>query len=558
MRSDMIKRGLERAPHRGLLKACGLTDEDMGKPFIGVANSYTDIVPGHIHLNRFAEVVKQAVREAGGVPFEFNTIGVDDGIAMGHIGMRYSLPSRELIADAVETVVSAHWFDGLICIPNCDKITPGMLMAAVRLNVPTIFITGGPMRAGTRPDGTKVDLIGIFEGVGQVQAGLITEQELKVLEDTACPGCGSCSGMFTANSMNCLLEALGMALPGNGSALADTEERRDLARAAARQVLTLVERDIRPRDIVTPDAIENAFALDMAMGGSTNTVLHTVAVAIEAGLEFSLERINQLSARVPCICKVSPSRSDVHMEDVHRAGGISAILAELARKPGILHLDAMTVTGNTLGQNIAHATVKDRDVIRSVDAPFTPDGGLAVLWGNLAPQGSVVKSAGVDPECFTFEGPAVIFNSQDECLAALGRREVKPGDVVVIRYEGPRGGPGMPEMLSPTSMIKGQGLGKSVALITDGRFSGGTAGLCVGHVSPEAADGGPIALVEPGDRIRIDIPERRIELLVSDAELGRRRERWTPPPLKITKGWLGRYARMVTSAGSGAVLRLPD
>ena len=558
MRSDMIKRGLDRAPHRGLLKACGLTDEDMGKPFIGVANSYTDIVPGHIHLNRFAEVVKQAVRDAGGVPFEFNTIGVDDGIAMGHIGMRYSLPSRELIADAVETVVSAHWFDGLICIPNCDKITPGMLMAAVRVNVPTIFITGGPMRAGTRPDGTKIDLIGIFEGVGQVQAGLITEQDLKVLEDTACPGCGSCSGMFTANSMNCLLEALGMALPGNGTALADTEERAELARAAGKQILTLVERNIRPRDIVTPEAVENAFALDMAMGGSTNTVLHTVAVAIEAGLDFSLERINELSARVPCICKVSPSRPDVHMEDVHRAGGISAILAELARKPGILHLDALTVTGASLGENIAHASVLDRDVIRSVEEPFTPDGGLAVLWGNLAPQGSIVKSAGVAPECFTFEGPAVVFNSQDECLAALSNRQVKPGDVVVIRYEGPRGGPGMPEMLSPTSMIKGQGLGKSVALITDGRFSGGTAGLCVGHVSPEAADGGPIGLVEPGDRIRINIPQRSIELLVPEAELARRRERWTKPPLKITTGWLGRYSRMVTSAGSGAVLRLPD
>ncbi|NLH98042.1 MAG: dihydroxy-acid dehydratase [Chthonomonadales bacterium] len=555
MRSDTIKRGLERAPHRGLLKACGLTDADMNKPFIGVANSYTDIVPGHIHLNRFAQVVKQAIRDAGGVPFEFNTIGVDDGIAMGHIGMRYSLPSRELIADAVETVVAAHWFDGLVCIPNCDKITPGMLMASMRLNVPTIFISGGPMRAGVKADGTKTDLIGIFEGVGGVQAGTMTEDELKHLEDVACPGCGSCSGMFTANSMNCLMEALGMALPGNGTALADSEERNALAREAGRRIIALVESDLKPRDIVTLDSLDNAFALDMAMGGSTNTVLHTIALAREAGVDYPLARINELSARTPCICKVSPSRPDVHIEDVHRAGGISAILRELSRKPGALHLDVPTVTGKTLGENISNAAVHDRDVIRTVDEPFTHDGGLAMLYGNLAPDGAIIKSAGVSEECFIFEGQAVVFESQDECLRALALRKVKAGDVVVIRYEGPRGGPGMPEMLSPTSMIKGQGLGKQVALITDGRFSGGTAGMCVGHISPEAAAGGPIALVQNGDRIRINIPAREICLLVEDAELERRRAAWRRPEPKITTGWLGRYSRMVTSADQGAVLK---
>ncbi len=554
MRSDTVKRGIERAPHRGLLKACGLTDADMDKPFIGVANSYTDIVPGHIHLNRFGQIVKQAIRDAGGVPFEFNTIGVDDGIAMGHIGMRYSLPSRELIADAVETVVAAHWFDGLVCIPNCDKITPGMLMASMRLNVPTIFVSGGPMRAGVKADGTKTDLIGIFEGVGSVQAGTMTEEQLKHLEDVACPGCGSCSGMFTANSMNCLMEALGMALTGNGTALADSEERNELAREAGRRIVALVASDLKPRDIVTVQSLDNAFALDMAMGGSTNTVLHTIALAIEAGVDYPLARINELSARTPCICKVSPSRPDVHIEDVHRAGGIGAILKELSRKPGALNLDVPTVTGKTLGENIAGAAVRDADVIRTVEDPFTPDGGLAVLYGNLAPNGAIIKSAGVSEDCFVFEGTAVVFESQDECLKALASRKVKPGDVVVIRYEGPRGGPGMPEMLSPTSMIKGQGLGKQVALITDGRFSGGTAGMCVGHISPEAAAGGPIALVHSGDRIRIDIPARTISLLVGDTELARRRADWHRPAPKISTGWLGRYSRMVTSADKGAVL----
>jgi dihydroxy-acid dehydratase len=554
MRSDTIKKGYDRAGHRGLLKATGVTDADMNKPFIGIANSYTDIVPGHIHLNKFAEVVKAAVREAGGVPFEFNTIAVDDGIAMGHLGMRYSLPSRELIADAVETMAMAHCFDALICIPNCDKITPGMLMAAVRVNIPTIFISGGPMRAGVLPDGTKTDLITIFEGVGKLQSGEITPEQLKALEDISCPGCGSCSGMFTANSMNCLMEAIGLALPGNGTTLATDPARKELARAAARQIMVLLEKDIKPRDIVTPEAIDNAFALDMAMGGSTNTVLHTFALAKEAGIDYPLARLNEVSARVPCICKVAPSRPDVHIEDVHVAGGVSAILKELSKNPGVLHPNTLTVTAKTLGENIKDAKAPDGNVIRTVEDPFTTDGGLAVLFGNLAPDGSIIKSAGVAPECFTFEGEAVVYESQDECLVALDRREVKPGHVVVIRYEGPKGGPGMPEMLSPTSMIKGQGLGTKVALITDGRFSGGTAGTCIAHISPEAAEGGPIALIRNGDRILIDIPNRTITLQVSDEELDRRRKEWVKPPLKITTGWLGRYSRMVTSANKGAVL----
>jgi dihydroxy-acid dehydratase len=558
MRSDTIKTGYDRAGHRGLLKACGLTDEDMAKPFIAVANSYVDIVPGHRHLNVFGAYVKEAIRQAGGVPFEFNAIAVDDGIAMGHIGMRYSLPSRELIADAVETMVMAHCFDGMVCIPNCDKITPGMLMAALRVNIPTIFVSGGPMRAGIKPDGAKGDLISIFEGVGRYQVGEITETDLKALEDTCCPGCGSCSGMFTANSMNCLMEAIGLALPGNGTRLAETEERKELAREAGRRIIELVKDDLKPRDIVTLEALDNAFTLDMAMGGSTNTVLHTLALAREAGVEYPLERLNEISGRTPCICKVSPSRPDVHIEDVDRAGGIGAILREVGRKPGLVNGDCMTVTGRTLAENIADASIADPDVIHPLENAFSNDGGLAVVFGNLAPNGAVVKTAGVAPECLDFTGEAIVFDSQDDCLAALERREVKPGHVVVIRYEGPKGGPGMPEMLSPTSMIKGQGLGTSVALITDGRFSGGTAGTCLGHISPEAAAGGPIALVRNGDRIHIDIPNRTLTLEVDDAEMARRRAAWTRPPYKINTGWLGRYSRLVTSANEGAVLRLPD
>jgi dihydroxy-acid dehydratase len=557
MRSDIVKKGFERAGHRGLMRACGLSDDDIKKPFIGIANSYTDIVPGHVHLRGLADVVKASVREAGGTPLEFNTIAVDDGIAMGHLGMRYSLPSRELIADAVETMCMAHGFDALVCLSNCDKITPGMLMAAVRLNVPTIFVTGGPMKAGMLPDGSSSDLITIFEGVGKVQTGQMSEADLLRLEELSCPTCGSCAGMFTANSMNCLLEAVGMALPGNGTILAVDPRRKDLVKEAGKRIMDLLARDLKPRDIVTEKSLDNAFTLDMAMGGSTNTVLHGFAVAREAGLKYPLKRLNELSARTPCICKVSPSKPDVHIEDVDRAGGISAILREVSKR-GLLNLDCPTVTGKTLGGNIQDARIGDPNIIHPIDRPFTPDGGLAVLYGNLAPEGSVIKSAGVDPSCFIFEGTARVFDSQDECLEALGKREVRPGEVVVIRYEGPKGGPGMPEMLSPTSMIKGQGLGKTVALITDGRFSGGTAGTCLGHISPEAAEGGPIALVRNGDRIHIDIPARTITLVVPDAELAKRRAAWVRPAPKIRTGWLGRYCRMVTSASEGAVMANPE
>ncbi|MCX7669153.1 MAG: dihydroxy-acid dehydratase [Anaerolineae bacterium] len=554
MRSDLIKKGFERAPHRSLLRATGAiqSEADFHKPFIAIANSYTDIVPGHVHLNAFGEIVRQAVREAGGVSFMFHTIGVDDGIAMGHVGMKYSLASRELIADSVETMVAAHHFDGLICIPNCDKIVPGMLMAAMRLNIPTIFVSGGPMKAGVTPAGRVVDLISVFEGVGAYKAGQISERELQELEEYGCPTCGSCSGMFTANSMNCLCEALGMALPGNGTILAVDPRRAELARAAGRQIMQLIEMDLRPRDIVTAQAIDNAFALDMAMGGSTNTVLHTLALAHEAGVDYPLARLNEVAARVPNICKVSPS-SSYHIEDVDRAGGVSAILWELSKRPGILHTDAITVTGKTLLENVQGAESRDRACIRPLDDPYSAHGGLAVLFGNLAPEGAVVKTAGVLPEMLRHRGPAVVFDSHDEANAGILSGKVKPGDVVVIRYEGPKGGPGMQEMLAPTSNIMGMGLGGSVALITDGRFSGGTRGACVGHVSPEAAAGGPIGLVRDGDMITLDIPARRLDVAVSDEEFARRRATWQPVRRELT-GWLKRYAAMVTSGSRGAVL----
>ncbi len=555
MRSDIVKKGFARAPSRSLLKASGYTDEDMKKPFIGIANSYTDVVPGHVHLNKFGEIVRQAVREAGGAPFMFHTIAVDDGIAMGHAGMKFSLPSRELIADSVETMVSAHCFDALICIPNCDKIIPGMLMAAVRLNIPTIFISGGPMRAGVTPDGETVDLISVFQGVGAFQAGTITEEQLKILEDYGCPGCGSCSGLFTANSMNSISEVLGLALPGNGTILADTPEREELARQAGAQIMKLLEWDLKPRDIVTQEVIDNAFALDMAMGGSTNTVLHTIAIAREAGLDYSLERLNELSAKVPNLCKVSPS-APYHMEDVDAAGGISAILYELSQKPGSLHLDTMTVTGQTLGENIAGRNSTQTDCIRTLHNPYSQTGGLSILFGNLAPNGSVVKTAGVLPEMMTHRGPARVYDSHDEANLGILNGEVKPGDVVVIRYEGPKGGPGMQEMLAPTSNITGMGLESSVALITDGRFSGGTRGACIGHISPEAAEGGPIALLETGDMIEIDIAAGTLNVDLSDEELARRRANWQLPQRPNLNGWLARYAKMATSADKGAVLQL--
>lgn len=558
MRSDLIKSGFDKAPHRSLLKATGVikSDEDFKKPFIGVCNSYIDLIPGHVHLQEFGRIVKEVVREAGGVPFEFNTIGVDDGIAMGHIGMRYSLASRELIADSVETVAEAHRLDGLVCITNCDKIVPGMLMAAARINIPVIFISGGPMKAGKTSTGEKSDLISVFEGVGKFQTGEINETQLKELENVSCPTCGSCSGMFTANSMNCLMEALGMALPGNGSILAVDPKRHELARAAAKQILYLVENDIKPSDIISEASFRNAFALDMAMGGSTNTILHSLAIALEAGFEFDLHELNEIADRVPYICKVSPASKTVHMEDVDAAGGISAILKELSKLDGILDLSQLTVTGKTLGENIKDAVVKDRKVIRSVEDPYSQKGGLAVLFGNLAPEGSVVKTGAVAPQMLVHRGPARIYESQEKALLGIYAKEVQAGDVVIIRYEGPSGGPGMPEMLSPTSAIMGMGLGDKVALITDGRFSGGTRGACIGHVSPEAAAGGPIAAVQEGDIISIDIPNKTLNVELSEEEINERLELLPPFVPKIKKGYLSRYAQMVTSASKGAVLSL--
>ena len=556
MRSDTIKKGFEHAPHRSLLRATGVieSESDFEKPFIGVANSYIDLIPGHAHLQEFGKVAKDAIREAGGVPFEFNTIGVDDGIAMGHIGMRYSLASRELIADSVETVAEAHRLDGLMCITNCDKIVPGMLMAAVRLNIPTIFVSGGPMKAGI-VNGQKVDLVSVFEGVGQVKAGLISESSLTELEKEGCPTCGSCSGMFTANSMNCLMEALGIALPGNGSILAVDEGRLKLVTKAGKRIVDLIEKNIKPRDLVTNTSLRNAFALDMAMGGSTNTILHTLAIAIEAGLDFDLKELNEIAKKTPYICKVSPATKDVHMEDVDRAGGISAILSELSKKENTLTLDCPTVTGKSLGENISNATIKDKNIIRTVKEPYSTEGGLAILFGNIAPDGSVVKTAAVDEKMLIHSGPARIFESQEEALSGILGKQVKPGDVVVIRYEGPRGGPGMPEMLSPTSAIMGMGLGNKVALITDGRFSGGTRGACIGHISPEAAVKGPIAIIKEGDIININIPEKTINVDLSEEEINSRLNNLPDFEPKIKNGYLGRYARMVTSANTGAVLK---
>lgn len=553
MRSDQIKKGFERAPHRSLLKATGVRDEDFDKPFIAIVNSYVDIVPGHVHLRDFGREIKEAVRAAGGVPFEFNTIGVDDGIAMGHAGMKFSLPSRELIADSVETMIQAHQFDGMLCIPNCDKIVPGMIMAALRVDIPAIFVSGGAMPAGKTPQGETIDLISVFEGVGAYRAGSIDGARLKTLEDFACPSCGSCSGLFTANSMNCLLEVLGLALPGNGSALALSSERQALAQLAAKQILNLVRQGITPRQIVTVDAIDDAFALDMAMGGSTNTVLHTLAFAHEAGLDYPLQRINTLAEQVPYLSKVSPA-GPWHMEDIHRAGGVPAILNEIARLGDILHLDRMTVSGTTLRQSIAGRKVSDFEVIRPIEDPHSRVGGLSILFGNLAPQGSVIKTGGVAAHIRRHAGPARIYESQEAAMAGILSKQVRPGEVVVIRYEGPRGGPGMQEMLAPTSAIMGLGLGEKVALITDGRFSGGTRGVCVGHISPEAAAGGPIAALRDGDWIEIDLEERSLNVRLSDDQL---RERLAALPSftpSTNSSWLRRYARLVASASQGAVL----
>ena len=554
MRSGQIKDGYSRAPHRALLKAVGVTDADMGKPFIAIVNSYVDIIPGHVHLQEFGKLVKEAVRAAGGVPFEFNTIGVDDGIAMGHSGMKYSLPSRELIADSVETMIEAHQFDGMVCIPNCDKIVPGMLMGAMRVNIPAIFISGGAMPAGHTPDGETVDLISVFEAVGSFQSGKITAARLKLLEDNACPACGSCSGMFTANSMNCLMEALGMALPFNGTALARTSEREALARQAGTRIIQMVAEQLTPRQIFTADALDDAFALDMAMGGSTNTVLHGLAIANEAGVEYSLQRINQVADHIPHLSKVSPS-GPWHIEDVHRAGGVPAILKEIQTGTGRLHLDRPTVSGKTFGETIADAQIHDYEVIRKYDNPHSPRGGLGILFGNLAPCGAVVKTGGVHPSMRKFAGPVRIYESQDEAMTGILAGEVKAGEVVVIRYEGPRGGPGMQEMLSPTSAIMGMGLGEKVALITDGRFSGGTRGACIGHVSPEAAAGGPIAALEPGDIVELDLENRSLSVRLSPDVIEARLAALPPFKPHTTSRWLQRYAHFVTSADTGAVLK---
>ncbi len=555
MRSDLMKKGYEKAPHRALLRAVGVAEGDFNKPFIAVVNSYTDIVPGHVHLQSFGRRVKEAIRAAGGVPFEFNTIAVDDGIAMGHIGMKYSLASRELIADCVETMIMAHPFDGMVCIPNCDKIVPGMVMAALRVNIPAIFVSGGPMRAGKTPGGDVVDLISVFEGVGSFKAGKITAKRLKILEQYACPSCGSCAGLFTANSMNCLLEVFGLALPYNGTALAKSAERNALADKAGAQILKLVKQNICPRDLVTHEAVDDAFALDMAMGGSSNTVLHTLAFCDEAGIDYPIARINQIAEKVPHLTKISPS-GPWHIEDLHKAGGVPALLHEVARKDdSLLHLDRPTVTGKTLRDNIRRAAVKNTKVIRPVEDPHSKTGGLAILFGNLAPDGAVIKAAGVSAAMRKHTGPARIYESQEEALTGILAGEVQSGEVVVIRYEGPRGGPGMQEMLSPTSAIMGMGLGESVALITDGRFSGGTRGACIGHVAPEAAARGPIAALQKGDVIEIDIDKRTMNVRLSDEEIRTRIAALPPFQSSATSRWLRRYSHFVAGASQGAVLK---
>lgn len=559
MRSDQIKKGIDAAPARSLLYATGQVKniQDMNKPFIAICNSYIDIVPGHVHLRELADVAKEAIREAGGIPFEFNTIGVDDGIAMGHIGMRYSLPSRELIADSAETVINAHWFDGVFYIPNCDKITPGMIMAAVRTNVPSIFCSGGPMKAGIDPKGHQTTLSSMFEAVGSFKEGQMSKKDFLFMEQNACPTCGSCAGMFTANSMNCLLEILGLALPVNGTVLAVSDERRELVRESAKHLMDLVKKQIKPRDIVTKEAIDDAFALDMAMGGSTNTVLHTLAIANEAEIDYDQADINEIAKRVPYLSKIAPS-SSYSMHDVHEAGGVPAIINELVSIDGAIHSDRVTVTGKTLRENVASAKIMNEEVIHPKSAPYSPVGGLSILYGNIAPEGSVIKVGGVDPSIKVFKGQAICFGSHDEAVEAIDNHTVTKGHVVVIRYEGPKGGPGMPEMLAPTSSIVGRGLGKDVALITDGRFSGATRGIAVGHVSPEAAAGGPIALVQDGDEITIDLTNRTLNVAVSEEEMAKRKEKLERFQPKVKKGWLARYSAMVTSAHTGGVMKLPE
>ncbi len=552
MRSDVVKKGIERAPHRSLLRAVGCSSEDWDKPFIGVINSFSEIVPGHIHLQTIAKAVKKGIRSRGGVPFEVNTIAVCDGIAMNHLGMKYSLPSRELIADSVEILAQAHAFDGLVCIPNCDKVVPGMLMAAIRLNLPSVFVSGGPMLAGKFVQGNaarSVDLITVFQAVGEVARGKMTEAELQELEMVACPGCGSCAGMFTANTMNCLSEALGMALPGNGTIPAVEERRVQLAYKAGQQVMEALAKDIRPKDVITRDSLYNAFAVDMALGGSTNSVLHLAAIAHEAGIDFPLSLINEISDSVPHICKLSPA-SDYHIQDLDLAGGIPAIMHELS---GLLKLEVNTILGKSLGAIIAGTKVKDKEVIRPLSQPYAPTGGISILFGNLAPDGSVVKSAAVASEMLVHRGPARVFNGEEEATAAIMKGEFKSGEVIVIRYEGPKGGPGMREMLAATSLLSGMGMDKKVALITDGRFSGGTRGAAIGHVSPEAAEKGPMAALRDGDMININIPDHKLEVELSQKELEQRLALLPSFEPKIKTGYLKRYSDKVSSASTGAV-----
>ena len=546
-----MKKGLSRAPSRALLKAMGVTDEEMERPLIGIANSANELVPGHIHLDIIVGAIKAGIRMAGGTPLEFSTIGVCDGLAMGHAGMNYSLASRELIADSVEIMAMAHPFDGLVLVPNCDKVVPGMLMASLRLNIPAIVISGGPMMSG-RFKGAKADVISVFEAVGQVTAGTISVQELAELEEAACPGCGSCAGMFTANSMNCLTEALGLGLPGNGTIPAVEAARVRLAKRAGMKIMELVSADVRPRQIATIAAFKNAIAVDMALGCSTNTVLHVPAIAAEAGIDINLNLFDEVSARTPHLCSLSPAGPN-HLEDLDRAGGVQAVLKELV-EAGLADPAVRTVTAKRLGENIANSLILDQEVIRPIEKAHSPVGGIAILRGSLAPDGAVVKQSAVNRKMLKNTGIARVFDSEEQAVEAILGSKIKPGDVVVIRYEGPRGGPGMREMLNPTSTLAGMGLDQSVALITDGRFSGGTRGAAIGHVSPEAAHGGPIALVKDGDEITIDIPAKRVDLNVSPEELNRRHSEWKAPTPKITEGYLARYALMVTSAAQGAVL----
>ena len=561
MRSDEVKKGWDRTPHRSLFRATGLKDEDFDKPFIGVANSFIEIIPGHFFLNKYSEIIKDEIRKNGCVPFEFNTIGVDDGIAMGHDGMLFSLPSREIIANSIETVMNAHKLDAMIAIPNCDKIVPGMIMGALRVNVPTIFVSGGAMKKGYKKDGTPIDLATAFEAVGKFEKGDISENELYDIECSSCPSGGSCSGMFTANSMNTLSEALGIALPGNGTILALTPEREKLLRTAAKRICEIAKSSqetydkFRIKNILNEKAIKNAFVVDMAMGGSSNTVLHMLAIAREAGVDFNLSNINEISKSISHIAKISPSLSTVHMEDINRAGGVSAVIKEISKRGSkFLDLSNLTITGETLEERVANATIKDTNIIHTIENPYSKVGGLAILYGNLAEEGAVVKTAGISPDMRKFKGKAICFDGQAEAIEGIKSGKVKAGDVVVIRYEGPRGGPGMQEMLSPTSLIMGMGLGESVALITDGRFSGATRGASIGHVSPEAAEGGVIGLLENGDEIEIDVDNYVLKVNISDEVLAERRKNFTPKNKKLNSKWLAQYRTLVTNASKGAVL----